>query len=100
MSIKNKILEFLVKEEEELTSKQISEKLDIKTDNIWIGLNTLYNEKKVKRSGSKKPYVYKAITPEAYLRRLYNFMSKMSLGDYIPNGEEMKLVEQIKELIK
>lgn len=99
MTIKNKILKLLVKEE--LTSSEISKKLNIKSDNICIYLNTLFKENKVERITDKKPYVYHAITPLAYLKRLCELMNsdKMEFVK-IPDKEDKELVIRIMELIK
>ena len=97
MSIKSKILELLAKEE--LISSEISKRLDIKADNVWVYLNILLKAKKVERMTEKKPYIYRAITPLAYLIRLVELMDKMEYSK-IPNDEDLKLVKKIGELIK
>ena len=38
--------------------------------------------------------------PIELLKQLYDFMSKMDFVNYIPNDQEMQLVEQIKEMIQ
>ena len=98
MSIKSKILELLAKEE--LTSSVISERLGIKSDMVWIYLNTLFKENKVERITDKKPYVYRAITPLAYLKRLVKLMNEKM--DFIKSAinEDLELIEQIEVLIK
>lgn len=98
MTIKNKILTLLAREN--LTSPEISEKLDIKSDKIWIYLNTLFKENKVERITDKKPYVYQAITPLAYLIRLVELMGEKMDYSEIPNDDDFKLVKEIGELIK
>ena len=98
MSIKNKILELLAKEE--LTSSEISEKLNIKSDNIWIYLNTLFKENKVERITNKKPYIYRAITPLAYLKRICELMNEKMEFIKVPDKEDKKLVIEIMELIR
>ncbi len=99
MSIKTRILELLVKEE--LTSAEISVKLGIKSNDTWVHLNALNSQNKVKRINDKKPYVYKAITPLAYLKRLYEFMSNENKCD-LKNLDEsdISLLEAIKEVLK
>ncbi|KKK86773.1 hypothetical protein LCGC14_2759850 [marine sediment metagenome] len=98
MSIKNNIVELLVKEE--LTSSEISERLGVKSDKIWVYLNTLFKENKVERITDKKPYVYRAITPLARLRRLIKLMNEKM--DFIKPAinEDLELIEQIEEMIK
>jgi len=98
MSIKKIILELLVKEE--LTSAEISEKLGIKSNDTWVHLYDLYNQNKVKRTG-KRPYVYNAITPLAYLKKLYEFMSNENKCD-LKNLDEsdISLLEAIKEVLE
>ena len=98
MSIKEKILELLSKED--LTSAEIIERLDIKADNVWVHLYDLNRKNKVVRITYKKPYVYKSITPKAYLRRLYNFMSdekKCELKEL--NESDIIFLTEIKETI-
>ena len=98
MSIKSKILELLAKEE--LTSSEISEKLNIKSGNIWIYLNTLFKENKVERITNKKPYIYRAITPLAYLKRICELMNEKMEFIKVPDKEDKKLVIEIMELIR
>jgi len=97
VSIKNKILKLLAKED--LMSSEISKKLEIKVDNVWIYLNTLYRESKVERITDKKPYVYRAITPLAYLKRLCELMGEKMEYNKVPNEEDMKLIKHVVELI-
>jgi len=97
VSIKNRILELLAKEE--LTSLEISERLGIKSNNVWIYLNTLFNEKKVERITDKKPFIYRAITPLAYLKRLVKLMNKMDFIK-VPDDNDILLIKQIGELLK
>ena len=98
MSIKNNIIELLAKEE--LTSSEISERLEIESNKVWIYLNTLFKENKVERITDKKPYIYRAITPLAYLKRLVELMNeKMDFTKPVVN-KDIKLIEQIEELIK
>jgi len=97
VSIKNSIVQLLVKEE--LTSSEIAKRLGIKSENVWIYLNNLHREKKVERITEKKPYVYRATTPLAYLRRLCALMGKMEYSE-VPNAEDFELVKKVGELIK
>ena len=98
MSIKSKILELLAKEE--LTSSKISKKLNIKSENIWVSLNILLKENKVERITEKKPYIYRAITPLAYLKRICKLMNDKMEFNKIPDKEDKMLVIQIMEMIK
>ena len=98
MSIKNRILELLAREE--LTSSEISKRLDVKADNVWVYLNILYNEKKVERTTEKKPFVYRAITPLAYLIRVVELMSEKMEYSQIPTDDDFELIKKIGVLIK
>ena len=98
MSIKSKILELLAKEE--LTSSEISEKLGVKSNNVCIYLNNLFKENNVERITEKKPYVYRAITPLAYLKRICELMDEKMEYIKIPDKEDAELITQIMELIK
>lgn len=98
MSIKNKILELLAKEE--LMSSEIAKKLEIGSDMIWVYLNKLNKENKVERITDKKPYVYRAITPLAYLKRLCELMNEKMEYSAIPDDDDFELVKKIGELIK
>jgi len=98
MSIKTRILELLVKEE--LTSAEISEKLDVNSNSIMVHLYDLNNQNKVKRITDKKPYVYKAITPLAYLKRLYEFMSSDKCDLKNLDESDLALMESIKDVLK
>lgn len=99
MSIKSKILELLTKEE--LMSSEISEKLNIKSDNIWVYLNILLKEKKVERLANKKPYyIYRATTPLAYLKRLCELMGEKMEFIKVPDEKDKELVIKIMEMIK
>ena len=103
VSIKNKIIGLLTKED--LTSAEIfkklkDENLEIDKDKIWVSLNTLNHENKVVRITDKKPYLYKAITPLALLKQLYDIMeNKMDFVKSAVN-EDLELLKTIKEVIK
>ena len=99
MSIKNKILELLLVKEE-LTSLEITKELGIGSDTIWVYLNKLYKEKKIERITDKKPYVYRSITPLAYLKRICKLMNDKLEFNKVPDKEDKELVIQIMELIK
>ena len=85
----------------ELTSLEIASEINIPKSNCSSYLNTLYNDGRIKRISDKRPFKYKIATkPIELLKQLYDFMSKIDLGDYIPNDKEIKLVEQIKEIFR
>lgn len=99
MTILKQILDLL--KDQELTSIEIANEIKIPKSNCASYLNTLLKQKKIGRTNDKRPYKYKIATkPIELLKQLYKFMSKMDLGDYIPNDKEIKLVEQIKEMVK
>ena len=98
MSIKSKILELLAKEE--LMSSEIAKKLEVGSDMIWVYLNKLNKEKKIERITEKKPYIYRAITPLAYLKRICKLMNDKMEFNKVPDKEDRELVIQIMEMIK
>ncbi len=104
-SIRQKIINVLIQEEFQ-TVGQISEKLDnMLKEKLSSYLNTLKSMGKIEVvDNKKKPFIYFAITPKAYLKKLYDFM-----GDYlIPLIPKEKLneipkklfIKTIKEMIK
>ena len=85
----------------ELTSIEIASEINIPVNNCLAYLNSLYNDGRIERTTNKRPYKYKiAMKPIELLKQLYEFMSKMDLGEYIPNEQEIKLVEQIKVMVR
>lgn len=105
MTIKKQILELLTKKE--LTALEISAELtesalSVPKKRLWSYLSILLNkDKKIEIINDKKPYKYRAITPKALLKRLYDFMSDENKC-IIQNVQEkdLELVQTIKELIK
>lgn len=87
---------------EELTSKEITEKIgDITSDVVCVYLNKLLKNGTIERTTDKKPYKYKkALTPIELLKQLYDLMdSKM---DFVKKAvdEDIELIKQIELVIK
>lgn len=98
MSEKNRIINLLTKET--LNSTEVSKKLGIQINSVYVYLNNLLKENKVERITDKKPYKYRAITPIAYLKRLYEFMSDVQKCDVKEITElDIDFLTKIKELI-
>ena len=99
ISNKNKITELLSKQD--LISSEVSKKLGIKIDNVHVYLYDLLKVGKIQRINDKKPFIYRAITPLAYLKQLYEFMSdekKCELKNYTELDKELMI--KIDEFIK
>ena len=71
ISEKNQILELLTKTE--LTSSKIHELTEIDKQHVYIYLNSLLKDKKIKRLNDKKPYIYFAVKTKEYLAFLSDF---------------------------
>lgn len=92
---------------EELTSKEIAEKLDdITPDIVYVYLNKLLNSGIIERTTDKKPYKYKkSLTPIELLKFYNNFFEKNI--DYILKNSDMnkfiekneKIFDKIEEVI-
>lgn len=86
----------------ELTALEISAELGIPKKNLWSYLNTLVKDKRIERINVKKPYIYRAITPKAYLKQLYYLMGDLmevkpdKINDFI---QKETLITKIKEII-
>ena len=83
-----------------LTSAEISQKLGIKIDLIYVYLNNLISKEKGEkmiRVNEQKPYQYKANTPKAKLNFLKELFEKGAIKVYRNklNKNEMKELEVI-----
>lgn len=98
---RSKLLDLL--KTEPLTSKELADKLNIPMNQIFTYLAQYSKDGKVVKCGKKGKFnLYSAVenNPVELLKLLYDFMSKMNLGDYIPNDKEIKLVEQIRGMVR
>ena len=79
---------------EELTSLEISNKLDIKTDIIYVYLNKLLKTGKIERTNDKKPYKYKKSLTSIELLKFLNDFFKNNIEYLIKNPETDMFIEQ------
>ena len=95
-----KIVNLLAKEE--LTSKEITEKLDdITPDIACVYLNKLLKNGTIERTNNKKPYKYKkSMTLKEILKQVLDFMSnKCEVVEEVIDSE-IQLLEIAKERVK
>ena len=106
MTKKSKILELLT--ENNLTTKEIQEKTSYKLDLIQVYINQFKKANKVKKVDNNGKFaIYSAIKEEsnnsqikALLKQLYELMTnKMDFVKDI-NEKDLKLIDEIKEMIK
>ncbi len=97
MTNKEKIVECLEKEyPNTLSSSEISKKVGIQIDMIYIYLNDLNRKKRIVRVNNKKPYQYKADTYKVIkgdFEKLKNITKELLLGENISDKKERWLVE-------
>ena len=79
----------------ELTADIIATNTSIDIQNVWMILSRLKNEKRVETTDERKPYVYRSVTSDALLVRLYNIMMTMEPGRELTTDEEhfLKVIE-------
>jgi len=93
----NSILELL--SEKELTSLEISGNLGIVKDVLYPKLSRLKGENRIIITNDKKPYKYKAITPKALLKQLYNIMVNKMIPKERLNEFESNTINIVERLI-
>lgn len=99
ISISKNILNVLTTAE--LTTEEVAEKIGIDKEKLWKYISTLKKKGKIIKINDKKPYIYKSITPEALLLKLYVFMSNEKKCELKNMTEsDIQLLELIKEAIK
>jgi transcription initiation factor IIE alpha subunit len=94
----NKILELL--EKENLTSLEISEKLNMKKEILFPKLSRLRRENRIMRTNDKKPYRYRSVNPEILLKQLHEIMDKKMDFKEKPTKQEIKTIKIIEKVIK
>jgi len=95
---KIKILTLLAKEP--LISTDISKKLGIQIDSMYVYLNKLLKDNKVERITNKKPYKYRAKTPLRYLIDLHSIMEQRMDFKERPNDQEIEIIKIVERLIQ
>ena len=84
---------------EELTSKEIADKLgEKKPDVIYVYLNKLLKEKVIERTTDKKPYKYKKSMTPIELLNFYNNFFKENI-DYILKNKDMNRFIELNEIV-
>ena len=94
------VLNLLAKEE--LTSKEITEKLgeDITSNIVCVYLNILLNDGRIERTNDKRPFKYKIPTkPVELLKQLYEIMDTKMKPVKPLDDNEKKVLTVIMEMI-
>ena len=96
----SKVLNLLAKEE--LTSKEITERIGDKTsDTVSVYLSKLLKDGTIEKTNDKKPYKYKkALTPIELLKQLHKIMDNRMDFTEEPTESEQQIILKIEELIK
>ena len=102
MTITKKIVEELKKQD--LTSIEISKKVNVNMDNIVVYLNRLVNNNTIKRITNKKPFVYSVerinnLDTQILLKMIPKFIEFCIKLDNTNEIEDKRLEELIKQCL-
>lgn len=88
--------------DKELTSNEISSKLNINQKNLYPKLSRLKRENRIMVINDKKPYLYRTCTPKVLLKQLYNIMGDLMepknnrIDEFL---NKKPIIKKIKEII-